>query len=338
MSFENPAFLWLLLSIPLVFLFLFFQKKNRPAVFLSVQQDLQKAQGGLRGKVFPLLNGFLILLLLLLFSVTLARPQSNHEKEEVSKKGIDILLALDVSESMLAEDLKPNRMTAAKESISAFLPEESNDRIGIIVFSGKAFTQSPLTFDTNIIKEYISNISTDSINQRVRGLNGTAVGDAILAAITRFQDSGDRSKVLILATDGDSNVGINPDIAAQKADDEGIKIYTIGIGKKGGAALPYYDNFGRKQYARNRDGSLVMATFNEQALKNISEQTGGKYFRAENKQGFENILQEIDQLQKRDIVVKNHTEYKDIFEPFLWSLLLCFFLFLLLRIWRPLFS
>ncbi len=328
MHFHNPYFFYLLFFIPLYFFFLYIQKKKKRGVFFSTFNDLHKACKSKINYILLLkyLKYLLVFLLLFFFVFTLARPQGSYQKTETGKKGIDIIIALDVSASMLAEDLKPNRIEAAKQSLLQFLDQLQDDRLGIIVFAGKAFTQSPLTFDYNILREYIKNISTDSITSS-RSTSGTAIGDAILSAVNRFKDSKERSKVLILITDGDANTGVNPELAAQKAKKENIKIYTIGVGKRGGAPMPTTDFFGRKTYVRNRDGSLLMLKFNEKALQKIAQIGGGKYFRADDKEGFKKIMQEINSLEKREIKVNTVTEYTENFLKFLYILMfLLFFL------------
>ena len=329
MFFKNLEYFYLLVFL-IVYLFLFFKYKKKIAIQISVFEDLKKAQ---HTKFLPYLKSFnniILVLIIVFFILTLARPQGTYEKQEVSKKGIDIIMALDVSESMLAEDLKPNRMEVAKENIQYFIDKTDSDRLGIIIFSGQAFTQSPLTFDYNILQEYLEKISVDSINQKVRGLNGTAIGDAILSAINRFKQSKERSKVLILLTDGDANTGVDPFIAAKKAQQENIKIYTIGIGREGGAPLPVYDILGNKSYAKNRDGSLFMATFKEENLKKIASITYGKYFRAGDISSFNKIMDEIHSLEKQEITVNFTKEYREKFMFYLQCLLglMCLYIFI----------
>ena len=189
--------------------------------------------------------------------IALARPQEISTEEKISKNGVDILIALDISESMLSQDLQPNRIEAAKKYISDFVSNLKNDRVGLEVFAGKPFTQSPLSFDYNVVRYYLGEISTENINQRKYGLNGTAIGDAILAAVNRFKNSPDRTKVLILLTDGEANVGTDPIVVSEYARSNGIKIYTIGIGRKDGR----YQNH-----------------FDEKSLKDIAKISGGEYF------------------------------------------------------------
>ncbi len=323
-EFANTEFLLVFLILP-VFLALkyyFWRTSRKRAVYVAVLEDLKKASSTfwLSKLWVRIIRYVLLLVIFVLFAVVLARPQGSYEEQKESLEGIDIVLALDVSESMLAEDLKPNRLEAAKNSINKFIDSLETDRLGIIVFSGQAFTQSPLTFDYNIIKEYISNISTDSINKNVRGLSGTAIGDAILAGVNRLDGDKDRTRVLVVLTDGDANTGINPPIAATKARQEGIKVYTVGIGKEGGAPIPGKDFFGRRDYLRNRDGSLFMATFQEEKLQELSRIGGGKYFRVTNENAFRETLREIGNLEKKEIEVEVSTIYTENFEKYLIGL------------------
>ncbi len=324
MNFLHPEFFAILLVLPLYFGWWYWQKKKRAqGLLVSVFQDFKQAQCGVAHKIWKGVDRFLIVLIVVLFAITLARPQGAHEKQEVSKTGIDIIFALDVSGSMLAEDLTPNRIEAAKEHIKEFLGSLEHDRVGIVVFSGQAFTQSPLSFDYHILTEYLDQISTESINQRVRGLNGTAVGDAILAAIKRFEKSADRSKVLVLLTDGDANAGVNPEVASRMARQENIKIYAIGIGKKGGAPMVFKDFMGQKQVARDRFGRVVMATFNEKALERIAQVGEGRYYRVEDNEGLKQVLDAIGTLEKKEIEVNTVVEYSEDFMPWMYGLLGC---------------
>jgi len=335
--FQHPEFLWLLLLIPVYGIILFLLRKKRAAVSVSVFDDLKASQGWSYARAWPWLERIFIVVIIALFSLTLAYPQGSHETHTESKKGIDMVFALDVSDSMLAEDLTPNRIEAAKAALGKFTQKQEGDRMGVVVFSGAPFTQSPLTFDYGILEEYIGRISVKSINKNIRGLSGTAVGDAILAGVNRFAESGEREKVLVLLTDGDANVGVDPKIAAQKAAQEGVRIYTIGIGKEGGAPLKTTDMRGNAVYARNPDGSLYQATFNEEALKEVAQIGGGQYFRVDDAATFDTVLKEIAQLEKRDISVDVQVEYSDKFMPFLYALYLSMLLFVLLRSIKPLF-
>jgi len=336
MRLANPNYLYLLIFIPLYLAYVYIAKRKKKGISISVFFDLVKASSRKKKArpYFEYFRYFLIIIIIALSCLVLARPQGGHEKEDVSKKGIDIIIAIDVSESMLAEDLKPNRIEAAKLVLEKFMDNLSDDRLGIIVFSGQAFTQSPLTFDYNILREYINNISTDSINQNVKGLSGTAIGDAILSAINRFKDSEDRTKVLVVITDGDANTGADPAIAAQKAKENNIRLYAVGVGQSGGAPLPTTDIIGRKTYARNADGSLFMATFNEGALKNIANIAGGRYFRAGDNESFNEAMTEINSLEKREIKVNTTIEYTENFYPYLIALMIAWLLFLFIQAFK----
>ena len=330
MHFASPGFLYLILVAPVYAGWIYYSRKNHRGIRVSVFDDLKRAGGKTRARLWLYARHTLVIAMIVLFGLVLARPQGAHEKQEVGKKGIDIIIAIDVSESMQAEDLKPNRIEAAKSALNNFIDGLQDDRLGLVVFAGQAFTQSPLTFDYNILREYIKNISTDSINSNVRGLSGTAVGDAILSAVNRFKDSGDRTKVLVVITDGDANTGADPEIAAQKAGQEGIKIYTVGVGAEGGAPIPATDMAGQKTYLRNNDGSLYMATFNEAGLRKIAAIGQGTYFRAGDNQSFKKVMAEINSLEKRDINISVTTEYTENFMPYLTALAALFVIYLLI--------
>ena len=323
-TFANPEYFLLLVGIPIyVMLYVFIRK--RAGYGFSVFDDLLKARKKSMFRFIPFVRHTLIIFLFVLFTISLARPQLSHQTQDISKKGIDIAIALDASDSMRAEDLKPNRIEAAKEALQHFISLRKDDRIGVVVFTGYPFTQSPLTFDHDVLSYYINNISTDSINQR-SGLGGTAIGDAILASLNRLGTGEKRTKIILLLSDGDANVGVDPVVAAYKAKETNIKIYTIGIGKEGGAPIPIVDALGRKGVARNRDGSVYRATFNEKTLKDIASITGGSFFRVDDSAAFDHAVDEINTLEKTDIVVQKKLVHKDIFEPFLFGTALLLFL------------
>jgi len=328
MHFHSPFFWLFLIFIPLYLFFVFKRKKEGKleAVKISVFEDLKKVKKKSWRDFLPFLEHFLIIVLIFLFTFTLARIQKEYEKTSFSKEGIDIIVALDVSGSMLAEDLHPSRIEAAKENIKEFFTQIKNDRLAVIIFAGKAFTQSPLTFDKNILLEHIEKISTQSINQGVRGLSGTAVGDAILAAINRFKKSEDRSKVLILLTDGEANVGIKPSLAAQMAKKDNIKIYTIGIGSEGKVKIPYKNHFGQKVYSNQ------MATFDEKSLQEIAQLTDGQYYRANDNQKLQKIFEQISLLEKKELKIETFTQFQEGFFPFLITLFVIFFIFMIVRV------
>lgn len=316
-TFQNPGFFWFLGMIPFYFFFLWWQRKNRKTIFLSVFQDLQKIQKKTFRRFIPVCKHVLIVLIIALTSFILARPQLPHDAVKVNKTGVDIFLALDVSESMLAEDLTPNRLEAAKIYISEFVSKLKTDRAGLIVFAGKPFTQSPLTFDYGVLDYYLQDISTRSVNQHIRGLNGTAIGDAILLTLSRFKKQEERTRVLVLLTDGDANVGVDPIIAAEVARTDGVKIYTIGLGQKGGALIPVGEQNGQKIYARDANGQFVRTSFNPDSLRKIAESTGGQFFHAENNDALQKSFEQIQALEKKEIEAEMSTQFTEKFMPYL---------------------
>lgn len=295
--------------------------KNIETLSFPALADLQQAQAKQLNRFQLLFWGhrLFFLLGLLLLIIALARPQSVSTTHKVSKNGIDMVIALDVSESMLAEDLTPNRLESAKRYIEDFVGKLKSDRVGLLVFAGKPFTQSPLTFDYEILKYYLDEISTDTINQNVQGLNGTAIGDAILAASNRLKNNQERTKVMVLLTDGEANVGVDPVFATEQARAQGVKIYTIGIGSLEGAPVAVGTRNGQPIYAKNPDGSLYKSTFDEKTLQEIAQISGGKYFYAKNDQALNKSLETIQALEKTDFETESTVKYEDHFWPWLWS-------------------
>ena len=303
--------------------FSYWQKRTKKVVAIKIPflEDLKRAQRQSRlitgERLMIWSRNILFILTIILLVIALARPQKISEEKQMSKNGVDILIALDVSESMLAEDLQPNRMEAAKKYIDKFVAELKNDRVGLEVFAGKPFTQSPMSFDYNVVRYYLSEISTDTINQQYRGLGGTAIGDAIISAVNRFKNSKERTKVLVLLTDGEANVGVDPIIAAEHARSNGIKIYTIGLGKKDGAPIPITTPTGEKVFARNPDGSLFKSAFDEETLKNIAKISGGQYFYAGDNNSLKKSLDTINSLEKTKIETDVSVTREDHFWEFL---------------------
>jgi len=235
--------------------------------------------------------------------IVLARPHSSNSWKNISTKGIDIILDMDISGSMLAQDFKPDRLEAAKEVATEFINGRPNDRIGLVVFSGESFTQCPLTTDHASVINLMKDIKSGMIE------DGTAIGEGLANGISRLKDSPAKSKVLILLTDGVNNMGsIDPYTAAEIAKTFNIRVYTIGIGSLGTAPYPVQTPFGM-QYQQ------MKVEIDEGLLQKISDETGGKYFRATNKQKLEDIYKEIDKLEKSKIKVK---EYRKKNDEYLW--------------------
>lgn len=309
----------------------FWRKKKKKDFALRVHfmEDLKKAQQQSSHfsftYLFYVLKWCFFIVTLVFLTIALARPQNITEEKHIAKNGVDILVALDVSESMLAEDLSPNRIEAAKKYIDKFVSELRADRIGLEVFAGKSFTQSPLSFDYNVVRYYLSEISTDTINQRFQGLGGTAIGDTIVSAVNRFQNDKERTKVLILLTDGEANVGIDPLFASEHARTNGIKIYTLGLGKREGAPVPIENRNGKKIYAKNRDGSLFITTFDEEALQNIAHISGGQYFYAGDNTALRRSFETINALEKKEYEGEVSLHKEDLFWKYLgYSLMTAF--------------
>jgi len=253
--------------------------------------------------VFPVILKTLALCLLV---AALARPQFGEEKEDVKRQGIDIFIALDVSGSMSAEDLKPDRITAARELTSEFIKKMTDHRLGMVIFAGRSMTLSPLTIDIGIIIDYLSKVKVGEMP-----IDGTAIGDAISNCVYKFKDEKSKSKVIILLTDGENNTGnVEPMLAAKIARERGIRIYTIGIGSKDGAPIPVMQG-GRKLYVRNPDGTLAIPKIDEKLLQEIAELTEGRYFRATDEKKLKEIYEVINKLEKSEIITSKLTLYSE---------------------------
>lgn len=237
-----------------------------------------------------------------LLVVALARPQDVDEQRRSSAEGIDIMLVVDVSGSMLARDFKPDRITAAKEVAGRFIADRYGDRLGLVVFAGEAFTQSPLTTDQSTLQTMLSRIRSGIIE------DGTAIGNGLATAINRLRESDAKSKVIILLTDGVNNRGeIAPLMAADIAADMGIKVYTIGVGTRGKAPYPVVDMFGNMSF------QPMDVEIDEKTLEGIAERTGGRYFRATDNDKLQSIYDEINQLEKSKVEVTDYTVYHERF-------------------------
>lgn len=306
-EFANPVYLYLLLIIPLLIVWYIFRHFNSFAeIQFSSFAAFKNVRKTLKQKLYPVLFALRILVIALLI-IVLARPQSSLSKRNVSIEGIDIVMTLDISPSMLAEDIKPNRLEGARNVGMQFIDGRPNDRIGLVVFGGEAFTQCPLTSDHGVLKSLFLNVKSGIIE------DGTAIGDGLATAVSRIKDSKAVSKVIILLTDGDNNRGsIDPLSAGEIAKLFGIRVYTIGIGTTGLAPYPFQTPFGI-QYQN------VEVKIDEVLLKQIAKNTNANYYRATSKTKLENIFKEIDKLEKSKIDV---TEFHRKTEEFLYFILL----------------
>ena len=291
-EFLNPEFLWILIVVPIAITW-FILKKNKLNNSISIPNtSALLSQSSILPKLKPFLN-ILRIFSLIFIIIALARPQTIDVSTKVkNNQGIDIVMAIDVSASMLAKDLKPNRLEALKNVASNFILDRTNDRIGLVEYAGESYTKTPITSDKNIIIKSLKEINYNTIIE-----GGTAIGMGLATSVNRIKDSKAKSKVIILLTDGVNNSGfIDPNTAAELAIEYGIKIYTIGIGTNGMALSPVgVDNNGKFSYAK------IQVEIDEDLLIEIAEITGGKYFRATDNKKLQEIYSEINKLEKSDI-------------------------------------
>lgn len=312
-EFQHPWFLLLLLLLPIMWWWKYYKHKSRDTrvkfPHIGSIPDL-KSYKSMMFRFLPVLRyaglGFLVL--------AIARPQLVLKEEEVKAEGIDIMMVMDLSSSMLARDFKPDRLTVSKTMAQDFIDKRTYDRVGLVVFSGESFTQSPLTTDHRIVKEFLASLQVGMLE------DGTAIGMGLASAVNRLQESEAKSKVVILLTDGVNNAGyIKPMTAAEIAKEIEVKVYTIGVGSMGFAEAPV---------SRRSNGQFIFdlnqqVQIDEELLTNISNLTGGQYFRAVDEESLENIYAEIDRLEKTEIEVSVFKRYSEEFRQFLfWALIL----------------
>ena len=317
-EFANPKLLWLLLLVPLaISWYILRHKKQEASVNFSDLKGMVKLpktwKAYLRHLLFALKMAALALLI-----VALARPQSSSTNSTSNIEGIDIVMAMDVSGSMLARDLKPDRLTAAKNVASDFVKGRPGDRMGLVIFSGETFTQVPLTTDHGVMLNMLAEMKNGLIE------DGTAIGDGLATAISRLKDSEAISKVVILLTDGMNNAGsVDPYTAAEIAKLYGIRVYTIGVGTYGTAPYPVQTMFGTQM-------QQIKVEIDEKLLSTIANSTGGKYFRANNNKKLDEIYQEIDKLERSKIEVTEFRRLHEEFYPLVaWAIALLLLEFLL---------
>jgi len=299
--FANPQYLILLIVIPALVYWYYKKRRKHAALRFSNLNTAKKTEYKRNLPVKEIFAGIRIFAAILLI-IAVARPQSGVKGEQVTTQGIDIVLTLDVSSSMLAEDIKPNRIEAAKQVAAEFIKGRKHDRIGLVVFAAEGYTQCPLTIDYSVLLTFLDNVKTGIID------DGTAIGMGLAAAINRLRTSQAKSKVIILLTDGRNNRGeIDPLTAAEAARAFGIKIYTIGAGTRGTALYPVDDPvFGRRYVPMKVD-------IDESTLQKIADITEASYFRATNAEQLKEIYKEIDKMEKTKIEVKEYTRYSELF-------------------------
>lgn len=306
-SYANPDFFWLFLTLPLAILWYFFKQREQNASL-----RIPSVQGFVHRSILPKLKPVLFALRLLALSaiiVAMARPQTEDISTRTkTTKGIDIVMAIDVSSSMLARDLKPNRLSALKEVAADFIKKRPNDRIGLVVYAGEGYTKTPITTDKTIVLNALREITYGQLE------DGTAIGMGLATSVNRLKESEAKSKIIILLTDGVNNSGfIEPQTAADLAIEFGIKTYTIGLGTNGNALSPV---------TYNADGSfrygMRQVEIDENLLKDIAKLTGGTYFRATDNESLEAIYDEINKLEKTEIEEFKYYRYEEKFRPWVF--------------------
>ena len=320
MYFEYPYLLWLLaLPVLLLALYLYRELKERdPHLRVSTITPWESGGKSVLGIVRHLPEALRLAALCLLI-VCIARPRSKTEMERVDTEGIDIVLAVDVSTSMLAQDFKPDRLSAAKDISIEFIAQRPTDRMGIVMFAGESYTQCPLTTDRATLINLMKEVQTDLIE------DGTAIGNGLATAVARMKDSDAKSRVIILLTDGVNNRGeVDPAMAAEIAKTYGIRVYTIGVGREGEAPYPVQTPWGP-------DVQMMKVEIDEPLLKQIAAETDGKYFRADDNTKLAEIYSEIGKMEKTRTTVDSFPIYKDLFPRYAIWALVCLLLEVLIR-------
>lgn len=300
MEFLNINILYLLVIIPLAVVYYILVGRGRATIFVSTTGS-RKAPRTLR---YWLRHTPIVLRIAALAAIiiALARPVEVNHEEETTTEGIDIVIAMDISGSMLARDFTPDRLSAAKQLATEFVAERTGDRISVVAFAGEAFTQCPLTSDQASVGTMLSRLRSGVVE------DGTAIGNGLATAINRLRESGAKSKVVILLTDGVNNRGqISPIMAADIAQDLGIKVYTIGVGSRDKAPMPAYDPFGNMTYV------MADVEIDEALLREIAAKTNGQYFRASDNKALKEIYAQINELEKSKVEITHYTSYNELY-------------------------
>lgn len=319
MSFANPYYLLLLLAlVPVIGWYIYELRKADASLQISSTETLSRLPKSPR--IYLLHVPFVLrTLAILTLTFALARPQLSNRWQSESTEGIDIMMAIDISGSMLAEDLRPNRLEAAKKVATDFVIDRPNDNIGLVLFAGESFTQCPLTTDHAVLVNLFKSVETGMIE------DGTAIGLGLANAVNRMKDSPTKSKVIILLTDGSNNRGdIAPSTAAEIAKTFGIRVYAIGVGSEGEVPFVMQTPYGPQRV-------MVESDFDETTLRQIASTTGGEYFRATDNQSLRRIYEQIDQLEKTKIRVREYNKRSENFLPWLLAALIALLCEILLR-------
>jgi len=318
-SFAHPAFFGLLLLLPFM---IWWQQRNKvtdnPSVRVTSLSGIANIKPTWRVQFRPVLF-ILRVVALVMLTIALARPQTSNVTENIDSEGVDIVLSLDVSGSMLAEDFKPNRIEAAKKVAMNFVDQRPTDRLGLVIFSGESFTQCPITIDHNVLKEQLSEVKSGVLQ------DGTAIGMGLATAVDRLRYAKGKSRVIILLTDGVNNTGlIDPMTALEIAKSFKVRVYTIGVGTEGQAPYPVQTPFGIQK-------QMMPVQIDEALLTKIAKETGGKYYRARNNKALESIYADIDKLEKTKVEISSYKHYAELFFPFALLAITCLLLEMVLR-------
>lgn len=320
-SFAWPLILWLLLLVPMLAWWYWKRLPGKGAtVIISTNSAFDRGSRGWKARLSPL--PFVFRLLSLAFIImALARPQTKFDEEQVKGEGVDIIICIDVSGSMLAQDFTPNRLEAAKEVAANFVDSRKTDRLGVVIFSGESFTLCPLTTDKAVLKSQVYSIQSGLLE------DGTAIGSGLATSSDRLRTSESKSKVVILLTDGENNGGQIPPVTAKEiAKKLGIRVYTIGVGSEGFASIPVQGSDGRVSMQREK------VNIDEKLLTEIANETGGKYFRAADNEGLARVYSEIDQLEKSTVEVTAIHRFTERFLPLVLAAGIFLFLEWVLRL------
>ncbi len=316
--FANSAYIYLLLIIPLLVIVYLIIVRVKKMAIKKFGDPLLIGQLMPDASVFRShFKFFLMILAITALIFAIAGPQFGSKLREVKRKGIEIILALDVSNSMMAEDIQPNRLERAKQAISTLIDRLENDKLGLIVFAGDAYTQIPITTDYSAAKMFLSTINTSIVTRQ-----GTAIGSAIELASKSFTSSTEAGKVIVIISDGENHEG-NALEMAKSAADKGIKIFTIGMGSIKGSPIPENSNSGQKSFRKDRQGNVIITRLNATMLSEIASITGGKYYQATSSRvGLNDMFNKLNRLDKAEIDTKVYSEYEEQFPYLIWFTLI----------------
>jgi len=325
--FEFSHFLYLLGFIPVLILFFVwaFRQKNKALEIFGKLSLVQKLSGSV-SKSRQIWKRIIIIIAVLFMIISISRPQLGTKMKKIKREGQDIVIALDLSESMIAEDIKPNRLQKAKHEINSLINKFQGDRVALVGFAGKAFIQCPLTLDYSAAKMFL-----DSMEPDIMPVPGTAIARAMEKSLSCFNEKERKHKILILITDGEDHIGKPLDVA-KLASRQGVVIYTVGIGSRKGVPIPVFDKQGnRTGYKKDRNGEVVMTKLDELSLEKIALETGGKYYRASPGEAeLDKIYDAIFEMEKKSLSSRQYTQFEDRFQPIIALILILLILELML--------